>query len=147
MFPGTTCAGNQIVYPKYSPKNHMNIRDAFPPVPFTPAEKAERDELVVLLGELTVLEMSLVRATSPHVSIFRLPKGQFAYRGHCIAVASDVKTIAASLPRALGQAGVCLVVDADGGKEKALENEEVRRSFRVRRAKVRRVLELLFKHR
>ena len=100
------------------------------------------------MGELTMMERALIRPMTPWISwisICRLPLGQFAFKGHAIAMVNDVKTIAETLPRRVADSGVTLLV-GPGGLDDALKNPEFVRTYRVRKAKAERTLVLLFRH-
>ena len=141
--PGRSAVGIETVPPKYSAGNAMSLH---PPPTADPTVAAERVELARLAGEMTTLELALCRLATPLVSIYRLPQGQFGYKGHVIAVANDVRKIAETLPRSVQDAGATIMVGASGSLEKSLADPKFACTFRVRKAKVHRFLELLFKH-
>ena len=89
-------------------------------------------------------ELALIKMATPCVSIHRLAKGQFGFKGNCISLSNSGPSIALSLPRTVDDAGLQIIVDR-GGKGKALSDPAVRRAFNVRRGVIERVLYLLIK--
>ena len=77
----------------------------------------------------------LISAVMPLMSIYRLPHGQYGYKGHVINLPQDISTFATTLPRLAKDLDV-LVVRKDG-------SESTHRDFRVRRSVVLRALEWL----
>ena len=139
--PGRMAAGIETVPAKFSAENCVSL---MPPPSDDPVVVAERIELAELMGELTMMERALIRPVTPWISICRLPLGQFAFKGHAIAMVNDVKTIAETLPRRVADSGVTLLV-GPAGLDDALKNPEFVRTYRVRKAKVERTLVLLFR--
>ena len=110
-------------------------------------EEAERAELLELMapGQLTQLELALIKPAVSIVGIRRLRSGQFGFSGHTITLSQDVDAIARDLPRTVADAGIIAVSDLED-KNTARENVNVKRAFRVRRDVVARALELLIKY-
>ena len=77
------------------------------------------------MQDLTQVEEMLICAVIPIMSIYRLPHGQYGYRGHVINLPQDVCAFATSLPRLSSELDVILVT-----KEGA---ESSHRDFRVRK--------------
>jgi hypothetical protein len=126
----------------YSASNALSLI----PSRIDPAEMADIRELFSLANSLTYMEVALVRAGTPLMSINRLPFGCTVYAGHCIALSNDVAYIAEYLPRDPSDSGVSIIADAvtrDDGSDK---RGAVWRKFRVRREVVRRFLTLLMKY-
>ncbi len=79
----------------------------------------------------------LVSAVMPIMSIYRLPLGQYGYRGHVINLPQDVVSFAHSLPRLPAELDV-LVVRKD--------NEQSHRDFHVRRSVVQEAVTYLLEN-
>ena len=79
----------------------------------------------------------LISAVMPLMSIYRLPHGQYGYKGHVINLPQDITSFATSLPRNPKDLDV-LIVRKNG-------SENTHRDFRVRRSVVLRAL-LWLKH-
>ena len=80
----------------------------------------------------------LISAVMPLMSIYRLPNGQYGYRGHVINLPQDITTLATSLPRLSKDLDI-LLVRKEGG-------ENTHRDFRVRRSVVLHALQWLKQH-
>ena len=80
----------------------------------------------------------LISAVIPIMSVYRLPHGQYGYKGHVINLPQDVASFAKSLPRLPSELDV-LVVRKEG-------SDKSHRDFRVRRSVVLRALTWLKQH-
>ena len=80
----------------------------------------------------------MISAVMPLMSIYRLPHGQYGYRGHIINLPQDIVTFATSLPRLPSQLDV-LLVRKEGANDSHCD-------FRVRRSMVLRALQWLKEH-
>ncbi len=80
----------------------------------------------------------LISAVMPIMSIYRLPHGQFGYKGHVINLPRDITTFATSLPRLPTELDI-LLVRKEG-------SDTSHRDFRVRRSVVLRALQWLKHH-
>ena len=129
----------------FTADNHLSLRPVNNAASL--AEEAERKELLELMapGTLTHLELALIKPAVSIVGIKRLRSGQFGFSGHTITLSQDVAAIARDLPRTVADAGIITVTDLED-KDNALDNVNVKRTFRVRRRVVQRTLELLFKY-
>ena len=78
----------------------------------------------------------LVSAVLPIMSIYRLPHGQYGYRGHIINLPQDVATFAATLPRCAKDLDVVIV--------RKPGSTESHHDFRVRKSVVLSALHWLF---
>ena len=74
----------------------------------------------------------LVSAVMPFMSIYRLPHGQYGYRGHVINLPQDITTFASSLTRLPAELDVIFV------RKEGSHNSH--RDFRVRKSVVQRAL-------
>ena len=74
----------------------------------------------------------LISAVMPFMAIYRLPHGQYGYRGHVINMPQDVTELASSLPRLLSELDVIFV------RKEGSQNSH--RDFRVRRSAVQHAL-------
>ena len=74
----------------------------------------------------------LISKVLPLMSIYRLPHGQFGYKGHVINLPQDIVAFATSLPR-LGNELDILLVRKEG-------SDSTHRDFRVRRSVIIRAL-------
>ena len=74
----------------------------------------------------------LISAVMPFMAIYRLPHGQYGYRGHVINMPQDVTELASSLPRLPSELDVVFV------RKEGSQNSH--RDFRVRRSAVQRAL-------
>ena len=74
----------------------------------------------------------LISAVMPFMSIYRLPHGQYGYRGHVINMPQDITTFAGSLPRYPSELDVIFV------RKEGSQNSH--RDFRVRKSVVQRAL-------
>ena len=77
-------------------------------------------------------EEMLISAVMPFMSIYRLPHGQYGYRGHVINLPQDITTFASSLPRLPAELDVIFV------RKEGSQNSH--RDFRVRKSVVQRAL-------
>ena len=80
----------------------------------------------------------LISAVIPIMSIYRLPHGQYGYKGHVINLPQDITTFATSLPRLPKELDI-LTVRKDG-------SDSTHRDFRVRKAVVLKALLWLKQH-
>ena len=80
----------------------------------------------------------LISAVIPIMSIYRLPHGQYGYKGHVINLPQDIMTFATSLPRLPKELDI-LTVRKDG-------SDSTHRDFRVRKAVVLKALLWLKQH-
>ena len=87
---------------------------------------------------LSQVEEMLISAVIPIMSIYRLPHGQYGYKGHVINLPQDITTFATSLPRLPKELDI-LTVRKDGSDSK-------HRDFRVRKAVVLKALLWLKQH-
>ena len=53
----------------------------------------------IILQGLSQVEEMLISSVIPIMSIYRLPHGQYGYKGHVINLPQDITTFATSLPR------------------------------------------------
>ena len=143
--PAVSYGGESRRPPLFSEENGLSIGPSRGGMEFTAEDEPEWKGLLELLGGMSVAEVSLIKAATPCVSYHILPKGQFGYRGHAISLSNNGPMVAMSLPRSPGDAGLSLIVE-NGGLDKAKSDKRIVRMFRVRRARVQRVLELLIKH-
>ena len=93
--------------------------------------------VIVPIQGLSQAEEMLISAVMPFMSIYRLPHGQYGYKGHVINLPQDITSFATSLPRNPKDLDV-LIVRKNG-------SENTHRDFRVRRSVVLRAL-LWLKH-
>ena len=77
----------------------------------------------------------LISRVMPLMSIYRLPHGQYGYKGHVINLPQDIITLANSLPRLPSELDILLV-----RKE---ESDNTHRDFRVRQSVMLRALKWL----
>ena len=91
-----------------------------------------------MIQGLSQTEEMLISAVMPLMSIYRLPHGQFGYKGHVINLPQDLTSFATSLPRRASELDVILV-RKEGTKDS-------HRDFRVRRSIVLRALQWLKKN-
>ena len=84
---------------------------------------------------LTQVEEMLISAVMPVMSIYRLPHGQYGYKGHIINLPQDVSAFATSLPRLPSELDIVLV-----------RKEGTHHDFRVRKLVVLRALKWLKQH-
>ena len=80
----------------------------------------------------------LISAVMPLMAIYRLPHGQYGYRGYVINLPQDLTTFATSLPRLPSELDVLLM------RKEGVENSH--HDFRVRRSVVLRALQWLKQH-
>lgn len=80
----------------------------------------------------------LISAVMPIMSIYRLPHGQYGYKGHVINLPQDITAFATSLPRLTSELDVILV------RKEGSANSH--RDFRVRKSVVLRALQWLKQH-
>ena len=64
---------------------------------------------IVPLQGLTQVEEMLISPVLPIMSLYRLPRGQYAYSGHEINLPQDVATFTNSLPRLPSELDVIIV--------------------------------------
>jgi hypothetical protein len=81
---------------KYTIENFMSLA---PPATQDAQVIAERAELLDIWSSMTMMEIALCRPAANLVSLRKLPKGQLAYRGHCIALQNNIAALAACIPR------------------------------------------------
>ena len=98
----------------YSRKNDMSIgKLSLEEVAL--GEKAERMRLFKSLGDMTMMELNLIRAILPRLKILRLVyrgTGQFAVGGHAIALDNGQQlTVAKSLPNDPNNAAIAVICD------------------------------------
>ena len=79
----------------------------------------------------------LISAVMPIMSIYRLPYGQYAYRGHVINLPQNVVSFATSLPRLPKEVDVLVVKKLQG---------DTHRDFRVRRTVVEEAINWLIQN-
>ncbi len=92
---------------------------------------------VELQGLMQVEEM-LISRVMPMMTLYRLPHGQYGYRGHIINLPQDISSFATSLPRLPSKLDVVLVRrEGANGSHK---------EFQVRRSKILGGLEWLQQH-
>ena len=77
----------------------------------------------------------LISAVTPFMSVYRLPQGQYGYRGHVINMPQDLTAFATSLPRLPSELDVMIV------RKKGSNNTH--RDFRVRRMVVQHAFQWL----
>jgi len=137
---------------KYTIENCMSLA---PPASQDAQVIAERSELLDIWSSMTMMEIALCRPAANLVSLRKLPKGQFAYRGHCIALQNNISALAAALPRSARDCGVTIVVsrsrnssstDSQTLEEFLKKHPEVTGLYRVRRRVVERCIYLMTKH-
>jgi len=137
---------------KYTIENFMSLA---PPVSQDAQVIAERAELVDIWSSMTMMEIALCRPAANLVSLRKLPKGQFAYRGHCISLQNNISALVASLPRSAKDCGVTIVVsrsrsssstDAPTVEEFLQKHPELTGLYRVRRRVVARCIYLMTTH-
>ena len=80
----------------------------------------------------------LISAVMPLMTIYRLPHGQFGYKGHIINLPQDISYFATSLPRKAKELDI-LVVRKEG-------TNSTHQDFRVRRSVVLYALKWLMQH-
>ena len=80
----------------------------------------------------------LISAVMPIMSIYRLPHGQYGYRGHVINLPQDLQAFAKTLPRLPNELDI-LIVRKEG-------SDNTHCDFRVRRSKVLCALQWLKQH-
>ena len=93
------------------------------------------------LKDLTNIEQMLIALASPIMNVFLLKFGQYAGRGHCVALPQDLQPLATALPRQLRDVDVFVVVSQQGRGSSALHRE-----FTVNRARVQTALEWLIEN-
>lgn len=86
----------------------------------------------MVLKGLTQAEEMLISAVMPFMSIYRLPHGQYGYRGHVINMPQDITAFASKLPRLPSELDVIFV-----RKE---NSDNSHRDFRVRKSVVQSAL-------
>ena len=96
------------------------------------------DRIIIILQGLSQAEEMLISAVMPFMSIYRLPHGQFGYRGHVINLPQDIASFASSLPRLPAELDVILV--------RKQGSRSSHRDFRVRRKVVLQALLWLKQH-
>ena len=74
----------------------------------------------------------LISRVLPLMSIYRLPHGQYGYKGHIINLPQDIVSFATSLPRLANELDI-LLVRKEG-------SDNTHRDFRVRRSVIIRAL-------
>ena len=84
---------------------------------------------------LTEAEEMLISAVTPFMSVYRLPQGQYGYRGHVINMPQDLTAFATSLPRLPSELDVMIV------RKKGSNNTH--QDFRVRRMVVQHAFQWL----
>ena len=84
---------------------------------------------------LTQVEEMLISAVIPLMSVYRLPHGQYGYKGDIINLPQDIKSFCTSLPRLPKNVDI-LIVRKEGGVN-------AHKDFKVRRAVVHRALHWL----
>ncbi len=90
------------------------------------------------LQGLMQIEEMLISQVMPMMTLYRLPHGQYGYRGHIINLPQDISSFATSLPRLPLELDVVLVRrEGANGSHK---------DFRVRRSKILGALEWLQQH-
>ena len=77
----------------------------------------------------------LISAVTPFMSVYRLPQGQYGYRGHVINMPQDLTAFATSLPRLPSELDVMIV------RKKGSNNTH--QDFRVRRMVVQHAFQWL----
>ena len=77
----------------------------------------------------------LISRVMPLMSIYRLPHGQYGYKGHVINLPQDIITFAISLPRLPSELDILLV--------RKQGSDNTHRDFRVRQSVVLRALKWL----
>lgn len=87
------------------------------------------------LQGLTQVEEMLILAVMPMMSVYRLPLGQYGYRGHIINLPQDISSFATSLPRLPTELDIIVV-----RKKDALGSH---RDFHVRRSRILSALQWL----
>ena len=87
------------------------------------------------LQSLTQVEEMLISAVMPMMSVYRLPLGQYGYRGHVINLPQDISSFATSLPWLPTDLDIIVV-----RKEGTLGSH---RDFRVRRSRILSALQWL----
>ena len=80
----------------------------------------------------------LISAVMPFMSIYRLPHGQYGYKGHVINLPQDITTFVSRLPRLPSQLDILLV------RKEGSDNTHC--DFRVRKLVVLRALQWLKQH-
>ena len=80
----------------------------------------------------------LISAVMPSMSIYRLPYGQYGYKGHVINLPQDITTFVSHLPRLPSQLDILLV------RKEGSDNTHC--DFRVRKLVVLRALKWLKQH-
>ena len=80
----------------------------------------------------------LISAVMPFMSIYRLPHGQYGYKGHVINLPQDIRTFVSHLPRLPSQLDILLV------RKEGSDNTHC--DFRVRKLVVLRALKWLNQH-
>ena len=80
----------------------------------------------------------LISAVMPFMSIYRLPHGQYGYKGHVINLPQDITTFVSRLPRLPSQLDILLV------RKEGSDNTHC--DFRVRKLVVLRALKWLKQH-
>ena len=88
--------------------------------------------VTIFVQGLSQVEEMLISAVIPIMSIYRLPHGQYGYKGHVINLPQDITTFATSLPRLPKELEI-LTVRMDG-------SDSTHRDFRVRKAVVLKAL-------
>ena len=90
------------------------------------------------MQDLSQTEEMLISAVMPFMSVYRLPHGQYGYKGHIINLPQDVTAFATSLPRYRSELDIVLV------RREGAANSH--RDFRVRKSVVLRALLWLKEH-